>query len=189
MASDKIQVRAGIYLSSIRYPDKPALLKYLQSPEIHENTLTIPFPYHESDAEWWLRQRLEHTLKVGTDVSFAIRDHNDEMIGSIGADSLEPGTTHRAELGYWLAKPYWGQGIMTNALSAYINYAFDELRVTKLVAHVFVRNPASARVLENNGFKLEGQLREHYLKNGQLLDACIYGLLKRDWISSVSDRE
>ena len=173
-----IPLRDGIYLSNIRETDKAALCKYLQAKEIHDNTLTIPHPYHESDAEEWLRLRLDHNLRVGAEVSLAIRNRNDEMIGSVGADNLEPGSSHRGELGYWLAVPYWGRGIMTDALRAYINYAFEQLQVTRLVANVFESNLASSRVLERSGFKLEGRLRQHYLKNGRLMDARVYGLLK-----------
>lgn len=182
LSDQRIPVRDGVYLSSIRRGDKSALLKHLQSPEIHANTLTIPFPYHEADADAWLQLRMQQSKKVNREVTFAIRNDSHEMIGTIGADALEPGTTHRAELGYWLATTYWGQRIMTDALRAYINYAFSELELTKLVAHVFERNPASAGVLEHNGFQLEGRLREHSLKHGQLLDARVYGLLKRDWV-------
>jgi RimJ/RimL family protein N-acetyltransferase len=69
---------------------------------------------------------------------------------------------------------------MTDAVKAYVNYAFEELRLLKLVAHVFELNIASAHVLEKSGFKLEGQLRKHFRKDGKLLDARIYGLLKED---------
>jgi len=182
LSNHRIPVRDGLYLSSIRRSDKSALLKHLQSPEIHDNTLTIPYPYHEADADAWLQLRLQHSQKVDREVTFAIRNDNHEMIGTIGADTLDPGTTNRAELGYWLATTYWGQRIMSDALRVYINYAFSELQLTKLVAHVFERNPASAGVLEHNGFQLEGRLREHYLKHGELLDARVYGLLKRDWL-------
>ncbi len=181
VSSKIIPVRPGIYLSSVKASDKSAMLKHLQSPEVHENTLTIPYPYHEADADAWLKLRMQHRQNVGIDVTFAIRNDEDEMIGSIGADKLEPGTTHRGELGYWLAPAYWGQRIMTDALRAYISYAFSELQLTKLVAHVFELNAASASVLEHNGFQLEGRLREHYEKNDRLLDARVYGLLKRDW--------
>ena len=184
VSSKIIPVRQGIFLSGVRASDKAALLKHLQSPEVHKNTLTIPYPYHEADAETWLQLRSQHRQKVGIDVTFAIRNEDGEMIGAIGADSLEPGTTHLAELGYWLAPAYWGRRIMTDALRAYISYAFSQLELTKLVAHVFELNAASASVLEHNGFQLEGRLREHYLKNGELLDARVYGLLKQTWEAS-----
>ena len=176
----KIQVREDIFLTPIRESDKAAVTEYLSDRDIHLNTLTIPYPYTEADAETWIKNRLEHTGNVGRHVSFAIRNADDKMIGAVGADNLDPNKDYRAEVGYWLAKPFWGTGIMTEALGAFIRYAFQEFNLQKLVAHVFELNTGSARVLEKNGFQLEGRLRKHYLKNGEMVDARAYGLLKDD---------
>ena len=176
----RIKVRDGIYLSAIQPADKPALLEHLHSKEIHRNTLTIPHPYLETDADSWIQKRREHVEKVGKEVVFAVRDVAGKLIGVVGADTAEPGLTEKAEIGYWLAKPYWGQDIMTDAVRAYVEYAFGELKMLRLTAHVFVSNLASARVLEKNGFKLEGHLRKHFQKDGEWLDSLLYGLLKED---------
>jgi ribosomal-protein-alanine N-acetyltransferase len=69
---------------------------------------------------------------------------------------------------------------MTDAVKTYVHYAFAELELLRLTAHVFAFNLASARVLEKNGFKLEGHLRKHFCKDGNLIDANLYGLLKED---------
>ena len=69
---------------------------------------------------------------------------------------------------------------MTDVVRVYVDYAFIQLDLAKLTAHTFEFNLASARVLEKNGFKLEGRLRKHLLKDGQLIDARFYGLLKED---------
>jgi [ribosomal protein S5]-alanine N-acetyltransferase len=176
----KITVRENFYLSSIRPTDKPALLEHLHSKDVYNTTLTIPHPYSDADADWWLQRRIAHNEKQGKEVSLAIRDLEGKLIGVVSADNLELEDTHKAEIGYWLARDYWGQGIMTDAVKAYIKYAFEELGLLKLVAHVFELNKGSARVLEKAGFKLEGRLRKHFRKDGQLLDARIYGLLKDD---------
>lgn len=176
----KIPVRSSLYLSSIREADKPALLEHLNDKDIYNTTLNIPYPYSEADADSWIQRRVSHTTRVGKQVSFAIRDSQDKLIGGVGADSLEPGTTHRAELGYWLARPYWGQGIMTDCVRVYVGYAFAELGLLRVVAHVLEHNIASARVLEKNGFQLEGRLRKHFMKDGELHDARFYGLLKEE---------
>jgi RimJ/RimL family protein N-acetyltransferase len=182
MTDFKIRISDGLCLSGIRTTDKPALLEHLHSRDVYNTTLSIPHPYLEEHADSWIQKRIEHAARVGKDVSFVIRDANDHLIGAVGADNFEPGTTHKAEFGYWLARPFWGQGIMTDAVSAYIRYAFSELELLRLTAHVFESNVASARVLEKNGFKLEGRLRKHLCKDGKLLDARFYGLLKDDVI-------
>jgi RimJ/RimL family protein N-acetyltransferase len=126
---------------------------------------------------------VEHARRQDKESTFAVRDGG-KLIGVVGADSLELGMSHRAEIGYWLARPYWGQGIMTDAVGTYVRYAFRELEVSRLTAHVFEFNSASARVLEKNGFILEGRLRKHFLKDGRLVDARFYGLLKDELVAS-----
>ncbi len=176
----KITVRDGFYLSGLRLTDKPPLLEHLHTKDIYNTTLNIPHPYSEADADSWLQKRIAHNEKQVKEVSFAIRDVEAKLIGVVSADNLELGATHKAEIGYWLARDYWGRGIMTDAVKAYVKYAFEELGLHKLVAHVFELNIGSARVLERSGFKLEGRLRKHFCKDGNLYDARIYGLLKGD---------
>jgi len=180
MTDFKLKVREGIHLSAIRETDKPAVLQHLQTSDIYRTTMHIPHPYVEADADSWIAKRIEHTKRVGKEASLAIRDHQGFFIGAVGADNFEPSLIHTAEIGYWLARPFWGQGIMTDVVRAYVRYAFDELHVLRLTAHVLEFNAASARVLEKNGFKLEGRFRKHFLKDGELLDARFYGLLKED---------
>jgi ribosomal-protein-alanine N-acetyltransferase len=178
MTEFRINVRDGVYLSSVRPDDKVALLEHLRTRDVYETTLHIPHPYSAGDADWWINKRIEHTATHGKEGTFAIREAGGKLIGVVSADNFEPGTSHRAEIGYWLAKPYWGQGIMTDVVGAFVRYAFEELKVVRLTAHVFDFNIGSSRVLEKNGFKLEGILRQHCRKDGKLIDARFYGLLK-----------
>src|SRR5215813_293699 len=173
----KIQNRNGLYLSPITIEDKLALLEHLRTKDVYNTTLNIPYPYVPADADWWIRKRVEHARRQEREITLALREQG-KLIGVVGADSLELGMSHRAEIGYWIARQYWGQGIMTDAVRTYVRYAFAELGVTRLTAHVFDFNSASARVLEKNGFVLEGTLRKHFLKDGRLIDAMLYGLLK-----------
>jgi len=181
MKNLELKVRDGFYLSPVRLADKPALLEHFRTRDIYNTTLNIPYPYLPEHADWWLQKRTEQTARVGKEVCFAIRTAADgKLIGCISADTLEPQTTHKAEIGYWLAKPFWGRGIMTDVVRSYIDYAFRELNVVRLTARTFEFNLASARVLEKNGFKLEGRLPKHLSKDGKLIDARSYGLLKED---------
>jgi RimJ/RimL family protein N-acetyltransferase len=70
--------------------------------------------------------------------------------GSVGLDDTGKGT--HFELGYWLGKPYWGRGYVSEAAAAVVEYAFGWLNQPALVAGYFVDNPASGRVLEKLGF-------------------------------------
>ena len=81
-------------------------------------------------------------------------------------------------VGYWLAKPLWGRGIMTAVVQRLCQHAFEEFGLVKITAHVFSHNTASARALEKCGFQEEGFLRKHFLKDGRFLDARLLALLK-----------
>jgi [ribosomal protein S5]-alanine N-acetyltransferase len=84
----------------------------------------------------------------------------------------------RPDVGYWLAKPYWGRGIMTAVVRKACEFAFAEFGLVMIVAHVFSENEASAKVLEKCGFRQEGYLRKHHLKDGNYLDAKLFALVK-----------
>jgi len=174
----KIIVNDHIRLSEIRPSDKPALVEHLKEKEIYDRTLRIPYPYTPADADAWLALVQRTTQEQGRPVAWAIRNAADDLIGGCGFDGLVHGKAHRAEIGYWLAKPYWGRGIMTAVVQRACGFAFAEFGLVKIVAHVFADNVASARVLEKCGFELEGYLRKHYLKDGRDHDAKLYALLK-----------
>ena len=105
---------------------------------------------------------------------------NGEAIGSI---SLILGTDvyrRSAELGYWLAEPFWGRGIMTWAVREMCREAFAAFDIVRIFAEPYAYNTGSRRVLEKAGFTLEGVLRRSVLKNGRMHDSCIYALLREE---------
>ena len=180
MTGPELKLEDGFFLSPVERRDEEALVEHLQEREISRNTLYVPYPYTEEDAEAWLDARIAHRRDQPREVTFALRNPEGRLIGVVGADDLEVGTTHRARLGYWLAKPYWGRGLMTSAARRYVQYALDELDLARLTAEVFCWNTASIRVLEKVGFQREGRLRKHREKEGSLVDVFYYGLLQED---------
>jgi ribosomal-protein-alanine N-acetyltransferase len=171
-------VNDHIHLSEFQVTDKPALLAHLQEKDIYDRTLRIPYPYTEADADEWLALTAKITRQQGQPVRWAVRNEDDCLIGGCGFDGFQVGKSHRAEIGYWLAKPYWGRGIMPAVVRHACEFAFEGWGLVKITAHVFSFNAASARVLEKCGFEQEGFLRKHYLKDGQLIDARLFGLVK-----------
>jgi ribosomal-protein-alanine N-acetyltransferase len=79
-----------------------------------------------------------------------------------------------AEIGYWLAEPFWGRGISTEAVVAVTRYAIDTHGFTRIFATPFASNRASCRVLEKAGYALEGQLRRSAIKDGRIIDQMQY---------------
>jgi [ribosomal protein S5]-alanine N-acetyltransferase len=170
-------VNEAVRLTEFRPSDKSTLVEFLREKEIYDRTLRIPYPYTEQHAEEWLQIVARTTQQQGRSVNWAIRKADDMLIGGCSFDGFQVGKSHRAEIGYWLARPFWGQGIMTAVVEKLCRYAFDEFGLVKITAHVFDTNPASARVLEKCGFVQEGFLRKHYLKDDRYLDARLYALL------------
>ena len=169
---DQIRITEQCYLSPLQRSDKSALVQHLADEEIYRNTLRIPFPYRERDAEEWLDRcatRARHP-----EMLFAIRDARGRLIGSIGiSDELQSGATS-AEFGYWLAKSYRGQGLMSRTIVVFAQYALKQLGLERLYAIPFLNNIASQRALENAGFTQEKLLLKYYLKDGAYLDAVRY---------------
>lgn len=137
----QMKINENFYLSDLNVSDKAALVEYLREKQIHLQTLAIPFPYTEADADWWINFNTELIQKNGTSVNWAIRRSTDNfLVGGIGFHDLILSKIHRAEIGYWLAK-----------------------------------------VLEKAGYQIEGQLRNHYKKEGQLFDGKVYGMTSDDF--------
>ena len=176
IAGQRIDVNDRIHLSEFRSSDKSAFVKHLNDKDIYDNTLRIPYPYSEEDAEKFIGIAAEATAKQGHPVHFAIRDDDDQLIGGCGFDGLSYG--HRAEIGYWLAKSYWGRGIMSDVVHSACAFAMAEWKLVRITAHVFEFNSASAQVLEKSGFEFEGLLRKHHQKDGKFLDSKLYALVK-----------
>lgn len=173
----KLQIDSTYYISDITPADKPAFLEHLKEKQIYDQTLNIPYPYTESNADWWLNHVREETLKLGRSVNWAIRNSEGMLIGGIGFSGLELGKSHMAEIGYWLAKPYWSQGIMTHAVNKVCEFAFREFQLVRITARVYDFNLGSARVLEKAGFQQEGFLRKHFKKDGKLFNGKLYAKL------------
>jgi len=91
----------------------------------------------------------------------------------------------RVSIGYDLAHAYWGNGIMTEALSAICRFGFEQMGLHRIEADVSADNPASGRVLEKLGFKQEGRLREQYWEWGEFHDLLLYSLLRREFERGV----
>jgi RimJ/RimL family protein N-acetyltransferase len=141
--------------------------------------LHIPFPYAEEDAIFWMNLAYEgFKEKVRYTFAIAQRETND-FIGAIG---LSVDRDHnKAEMGYWVAEPFWNNGIATEAAGALLGFGFEDLELNKIYATHFPHNPASARVMLNNGMIKEGDLVGHYRKGDRYLDVAQYRLTREEY--------
>lgn len=104
----------------------------------------------------------------------------DRLIGSCTANRFDPDNNH-AEVGYELDRAFWGQGIMTEAMSAVLTYCFTELDLHRVEANIDIVNERSKSLLLKLGFSYEGRLRERFFSRGRFEDEYYFGLLKNEW--------
>jgi RimJ/RimL family protein N-acetyltransferase len=160
-----------VLLRPWRRGDEPALVKHADNPKIWHNLRDrFPHPYTCSAAVEWIRAveaQGEPTLH------FAIVLDR-EAIGSVGLERFADVERRVAEIGYWLSETHWGKGIATEAVIAASAYAFATLDIDRLQAGVFEWNPASCRVLEKAGYRLEARLRKSVFKNDRTIDRLLY---------------
>ena len=124
--------------------------------EIAEGCVLIPHPYPPGLAARWIESQAEN-WQTQQAVSYAITVLDTGLLlGSISLMLHEQRQADRSieltgNLGYWLAPEYWVQGLMSEAVAALLDFAFDELGVDRVVAEHTPQNPASGRVMEKNG--------------------------------------
>ena len=127
-----------------------------------ENETFEDFGYH-----WILRDRSGAVCGAG------------QAVGAMGTcPRTEPG---RADVGYWLGRPYWGQGLMGEALRSLIDYGFATLDYYKIEADVFTNNERGIRLVESAGMTREGVALKAMRKYGEFIDNAVYGLLRENW--------
>ncbi|WP_257457876.1 GNAT family N-acetyltransferase [Archangium lipolyticum] len=115
------------------------------------------------------------------------RREDDKVVGTCTLSDLSQ-THRRASLGYALNRACWGQGYGREAVGRVVEFGFTELELNRVEADVDPRNVASIKVLEELGFQHEGRQRERYIIDGEIQDAVMYGLLRREWRPGSSSR-
>lgn len=159
-------------LRSWKMEDLDNLVKYANNPKIAANlTDGFPHPYTREKGMTFI----EMATKSSPTTIFAI-DVKGEAIGGIGLHPQTDIHIKNAELGYWLAEPFWGKGIISNAVKEIVNYGFDNFEINRIFARPFGRNIGSQKVLEKAGFILEAKFDKTIFKNGQFEDEFIYAI-------------
>jgi RimJ/RimL family protein N-acetyltransferase len=146
--------------------------------EIADTTLTVPHPYLDGMAEGWIGTHRELWEKQGHAI-FAVTSESDGVVGAVG---LHLHLAHRrAELGYWIGRPFWNRGYATEAARTLIAFGFETLGLNRINASHLTRNPASGRVMIKAGMTFEGILRQHVVKWGHPEDLAEYAILREEY--------
>ena len=164
-------------IRSWRTADVTALVKHANNANIARQLRDrFPHPYTASDA----RHFIESVMDARPMTNFAIAVDR-EPVGAIGFSPGSDVERYSAEIGYWLAEPFWGRGIAVEALELVTAYAFDECNLLRLFALPFADNDRSTRVLEKAGYAREGLLRASAVKYGEPRDQALYARINPRW--------
>ncbi|MDO5291783.1 MAG: GNAT family protein [bacterium] len=135
----------------------------------------LPEPYTENDAKMWLKMVEKQDGKAGIFRAITV---DGQYVGNISVICQENVCKKDGEIGYILVTKEWSKGIATKAVSLICKEAFEQLDIVRISGIVYSPNIASIRVLEKNGFILEGIVKKGIFKDNMYYDKCMFGLLK-----------
>ena len=177
-----------------READAASIARYADNAKIAANLRDVfPCPYAPQDAATFVESCIR---QEGRGQMCRAIEVDGEAAGSIGLFLGSDVYRRSAELGYWLGGALWGRrvmtpskaasepfgarGIMPAAVETMCREGFAAWDIVRIHAEAFAGNAASRRVLEKAGFALEGTLRRSVYKNGEMLDSCIYALVREE---------
>lgn len=168
-------------LRAWRIDDAQRLAQIIGDWKIFDTTERIPHPYTLAMAEDFINKT--HQTPQATAASFAIELKSQNLL--IGGIALSINQINkRASLGYWLGVDYWGNGYTTESVRALLRFGFEELQLNRIEAQFLKRNPASGRVMEKAGMKLEIEFPKYAMKHGIFEDVAQYVLYASDFSAS-----
>lgn len=138
-------------LRPLRRSDQGLIEHYAGERELARMTTSIPHPLPPGATEAFIARAQAEDRVEDVWAMDGTRDGNSEVMGLISLDRV---SEDQAEIGYWVAPPYWNTGIASEAVRTLI--AENPLGSKTMFASVFQDNPASARVLTNSGFQYLG---------------------------------
>ena len=154
--------------------DADSLARQLNNKKVWDNLRdALPYPYTSQDAAWFINFQQNDPLLTCYGIVV-----DGEVVGNIGFTRSEDIERFTAEVGYYIGEDYWGQGIMSAALSEAVEDYFKTTEVVRLFATPFDYNKASAKVLEKAGFTLKCIFTKGVYKNGQFVDMLYYERIK-----------
>ncbi|MCX6744906.1 MAG: GNAT family protein [Candidatus Parcubacteria bacterium] len=156
--------------------DLADLVRNISDKEIAKNMARVPYPYTVKDGQAFLKRQLGFLKHKNPErIGFAI-EIDGEMAGGFYFNKIEAG--HKATIGYWLGRKFWGKGLMTKIVKKMVPLLMKKFRLKRIDATVFPYNKGSMGVLQNAGFKCEGVMKKSLRKGNCYLDEHIFAKIK-----------
>ena len=168
-------------LRAAKMSDAEDLYEYSRDPAVAKHVLwDAHTSIHQTRA--YIRYLIRQ-YKNGQPSSFVISiTETGKVVGTIGFMWIQQ-ENRSAEVGYSLSRAYWNQGIMTEALTALLDFGFLKLNLNRIEAQHESDNPASGRVMAKAGMSFEGRLRQRIYNKGRFADVDLYSILRQEYLS------
>jgi RimJ/RimL family protein N-acetyltransferase len=163
-----------LILDALCEQDAPKVEELAGDAEVAAGVVGIPHPYPRGTAVGWI-EALNQDDRA--EITWAIRIGAERIF--VGCVTLFLVQRHsRAEIAFWVGRPYWRHGFATEAAFAVVRYAFDRLALHRIDGGHFSWNEASGAVLAKLGFQREGVRPGFFLRSGRFEDVVVYGLVR-----------
>ena len=151
----ELRVAPDIVVRDMRPEDAPAIALHANDAAVAAHMRDrFPHPYAEKDADWFIAE----VCRGPSEFAFTI-EIDGEPAGVVGVMPGQDVYRHSTEIGYWIGRAFWGRGVMTKVVAAFVAWVRAEHDFARIFATVFSSNPASARVLEKCGFERQAEPR------------------------------
>ncbi len=169
-----------LVLRPLETRDRARLVKLANNWRVAKNLGTMPYPYTQAAADEWLAKQVE-LWKSGKSKPLAVT-LSGELIGGVGVGVRDDRGDDDWELGYWLGEPYWNRGYASEAAAALRDFAFEALKLERIVAGHFTDNHASGRVLTKTWFRYTSEVQRYCLARGTNVRCLEMALSRARWL-------
>jgi RimJ/RimL family protein N-acetyltransferase len=167
-----------VYLRKLQKTDLPTTLAWMQRPDIYI-MMGIKSPVSAQSQEKWFENLQTRTDKI---VFAVCLKSNDSHVGNVSLDQIDL-YNRNARMSIFLAeKEQRGEGLGSDALMLLLTYAFEDLGLHRVYVKMEADNPQLLDFYKKHGFRNEGRLVQHEIKNGKFVDKQIAAVLRPDWI-------
>lgn len=164
-----------VTIRKIRLSDAENFARCISNKDIIKQITGIPYPCSISNAKKYIQNNIQN-FKAKKSYSFCILADR-KFAGEVILENPDD-TKKIYEIGYFIGRDFWGRGIATEAVKQLVKFGFKELKLKRIWAGTYSTNPASGKVLEKAGFKLEGIKTKSDFWQGKYVDCLMWGITK-----------
>ena len=175
----KMELKTGrLFLRELKEEDLPELVRLVDNINVSRFLALVVNPYTEEDGKWFINHCKEESEKDPRENYEMVIEFEGKLVGIVSITKIDH-FDETGSIGYWLGEEYWRNGIMFEAASEMLRFAFEDLKLRRMNCTAFIQNEGSNHLIKKLGFEFEGVRKENIKakSTGKVHDSNIYGLL------------